>query len=176
MNEAVGAVRVVTLPLSRYKVRVRQPSLITLIATGGFPSELASVVWKMYEQNKDPAELSSDPAGIMQMANLIESYVPYVLVSPKIGAQTEMRADADGVMSGTLAMLDIRDSDKRFLFFYGQGLLDGADFTPTQEVSAPALTTFPEEPPRPDARPSREPVRAETVEPDRSEPEPASST
>lgn len=167
----LAAVKVVTLPFSKYKVRLRRPSLITLIATGGFPTELASVVWKMYETNKNADELAKEPDGILHMASLMESYIPFVLVEPHVGGATNLQLDAEGNMTGTWAMIDVSDSDKRFLFFYGQGLLD--DFptepvkngaTPEPEVSAQTLATFPEEQARADARPAREPVRAEAVE------------
>lgn len=159
----IGFVQTVTLPQSKYKVRVRRPSLITLIASGGFPAELAAVVWKMYE-GKNDGDLLQEPEGIMRMASLIEAYVPHVLVVPQVGPTSQIDIDAEGFAIGSVAMLDLHDTDKRFLFFYGQGLLDAMDEKPTETASAPALASFPEDVARADTRPAREPVRAETVD------------
>lgn len=169
--EPFGSARVVTLPQSGQKVRARRPSLVTLIATGGFPAELASVVWNMYEKGEDPSQNAKDAEGILRMANLIEQYVPHVLVTPQVGPVTQTDVDGEGVLIGTVSMIDLPDMDKRFLFFYGQGLLDGTTQPPASPeiVSAKALESFPENGERADARPAREPVRAETLDVDRAE-------
>jgi hypothetical protein len=164
MAEAIGLVQVLTLPQSKYKVRARRPSLITLIASGGFPAELAAVVWRMYEKGEDADTATTEPDNIMRMASLIEAYVPHVLVTPQVGPTSQIEIDAEGFVVGTISMIDLHDTDKRFLFFYGQGLLEASDLKPTETASAPALASFPENVARADARPAREPVRTETVD------------
>jgi hypothetical protein len=129
----LGGTKVLELPHLKQKVLARQPSLVTLIASGGFPSELAAVVWKMYERGDNGEQMTSTPDGIRQMANLIEAYVPHVLVKPQVGAVTHVTVDGDGVLDGTIAMIDLPDLDKRYLFFYGQRLLAPIE----QTVSAP---------------------------------------
>jgi hypothetical protein len=166
--------RIKILPQSKLRVRVRRPSLVTLIASGAFPAELASIVWKMYEKTDETP--NDDPESIQRMARLMEEFIPHVLVTPRIGSVTQLQDDVDGVAQGTIASIDLGDLDKRWLFFYGQGLVeqDGSETTP--EVSAASLDSFPEEPARADARPAREPVRAEAVESGGNpEPEPASA-
>lgn len=175
MAEMPGLVPIATLPQSKHKVRVRRPSLLTLIATGGFPAELAAVVWKMYEKGTSPDDITQDPQGILQMATLIEAYVPFVLVSPKVGVLTQVETDSDGVLTGTIALLDLHDTDKQFLFFYGQGLVDIPEAPrATETVSAQALQSFPEDAARADAGPAGESVRPAPVDDGRAPAEPAS--
>jgi hypothetical protein len=172
MAEPFTGTEIVVLPQSKKKVRVRRPSLITLLASGGFPADLAAIVWGMYEKGEDPEKFAREPDGIRNMALLMETYVPYVLVSPTIGPTTHVAPDSEGVLTGTINLLDLHDIDKRFLFFYGQGLLD----TPAkEEVSAQALDTFPEGAASPDTRPAREPVRSEAVDDGGVASEPASA-
>ncbi len=155
----IGSVQVLPLP-SGIKVRARRPSIISLIASGGFPGELVAFASTMIMDGKEPDALLAEPDGLRRMAALIEAYVPYVLVSPKVSVVTALNEDVEGVLQGTLAMIDLDDIDKRFLFFWGQGLLGEPE---GGAVAATSLKPFPDGAARADDRPTREPVRAETV-------------
>lgn len=125
-----GRLHTVTLP-SGMKVGARRISLMSLLWAGGFPTELTSVVWSMFNQGVDVKQLSQEPDGLRRMVGIIEAVVPHVLVQPKVltpqevegGKTTTLEVGADGVQHGAVALGDIPDVDKQWLFLFGQALI-----------------------------------------------------
>ncbi len=160
----------VTLP-SGQKVVARRVSLISLLWAGGFPTELTSVVWSMFNQGVDVKQLSGEPDGLRRMVGILEQIVPHVLVQPRVlsakevedGARTDVRAGAEGVLEGAVALSDIPDVDKQWLMLFGQGLIRTAEER-ADEPGAPAGPEgFPAEPVRADAGPAGAAVRPAAV-------------
>ncbi len=159
-----GTARKLKLP-SGAIVLARRPSTISLIASGGFPSELTALVWKHAQGGNDPEELAGDPEMLRKMAEMIDQYVPHVLVSPTVGPVTNIISEgADGVLTGTVHIADMRDEDKRYLFFFGQALAGPLDAGKT-EVTPSDLKSFRDESASGDAGHAGEAVRAEAIEP-----------
>ena len=121
MMSSFGQVHTLTLP-SGAKVRVRRPSVLALVAAGGFPAELTIEVWKLLNKKVEPEEAIADPEALKRWALLIEKFVPHVLVDPKIAEETEVTTDSDGGVHGTVRSEDISDFDKQYLFLYGNGV------------------------------------------------------
>lgn len=160
-----GGPQVVQLP-SGARVRVRRMSLLSRIAAGDFPADLTTAAWKMYSRaeasdGKDAITVET----IREQANVVEKYLPYVLVSPKIGNATETSEDAEGVVIGTVAIADIPDIDKQYLVMYGQGYVSGS-FAAAARPEA-GLDSFRDGAARADAGPSGDEIRAATVGADR---------
>jgi hypothetical protein len=155
--------KVVALPLpSGMVVRVRRPSVFSLITSGGFPAELTQVVFDMVTNPVKPEEMIRDPERLRQLSTLIDAYVPHVLVSPHVGPMSSNSLDEDGVVTGTVALVDLADMDKLHLFMFGQGLIAG----PATEGGAvsPALTSFRDGAASADAGRGVEEVRATPLE------------
>jgi hypothetical protein len=118
-----GKSHVLTLP-SGVKVRARRPSLLSLIYSGGFPTELTATVWQLYAKQINAEEVAQkEPEGLLRLAGLIEQYIPHVLISPRVGPMTKLDEGPEGVLTGTVALLDILDLDKQYLFLFGQRLI-----------------------------------------------------
>lgn len=126
----------VILP-SGVKVLARRPSIMSLIASGGFPDELTALVWRMGQEKTVASELSQTPEGIRQLATMIEAFLPYVLMSPKVGPVTATELGDDGVLTGTIERMDIDDGDKNWLFLFGQGVI----LTQEERQAAPKTLT-----------------------------------
>lgn len=173
----IVATKLLTLPHSKWRVLARRPSLITLVASGALPIELTSAVWKMASEGKEPDENS--PQGLRQMAELMESFLPHVLVSPSVGPMTSMdEAESGGPLRGTLALIDLHDLDKRYLFYFGQGTISGdlAEREESREREDVALARFREGSGRADARSDGQALQSAPVGDDRAEPaQPASA-
>lgn len=164
-----GRLHTVTLP-SGSKVVARRVSLMSLLWAGGFPTELTAVVWSMFNAGIDVKQLSQEPDGLRRMVGLLEAVVPHVLVQPRVltptqvadGAVTAIAVDAEGVQQGTVALADILDVDKQWLFLFGQGLIRTGE--ERGESGAPAGPEgFPAELVRADAGPGGAAVRPAPV-------------
>lgn len=154
------------------KVRVRRPSILSLISSEGFPQDLTGEVWKLIKKDKlDPQKLEvADVESIRTWARLINAYVPQVLVNPKVTEVTEL-VDVEGKpgqVSGTIALEDISDMDKQFLFLYGNGAAPSDEEMEAGVGSSKvleALRRFREGAARDNAGPGGEAVRAEAEQP-----------
>ena len=169
-----GRTLTLTLP-SGIKVKARRPSVLSLIAAGGFPSELTVDVWKLVKKEKlDPDKIVEDPEGIVAWAKLIDAYVPHVLVDPRIctapGELTELHEvdGGDGLVTGQLNIRDVIDMDKQVVFLFGNDAA-AADEELTDGVGgrvselADALRRFRVGPARGEAGRGGEEVRQEAV-------------
>jgi hypothetical protein len=177
MEPTWGGQHSVMLP-SGHRVVARRISLVGLLWAGGFPNDLTAMVWKMFNQDVNSAKLGQDADSVRKMVGLIEQVVLAVLVTPDvarckvcqatyhIGAlpeghevpQTAVTAGPDGHVQGTVAIGDIPDIDKKWLLFFGQGLIR-TDEERTAAGQAPGPTGFRDEPLRPDAGPAGAAVR-----------------
>jgi hypothetical protein len=169
-----GRIHTLTLP-SGTKVRARRPSTFTLVTAGLFPAELSAAVWKMsgeaFALTRSGAD-DVDPERFRRYAEVIEGFIPHVLVEPKIGVITDAVVGPDGYLTGTVESADLPDTDKQHLFFFGQGVFRGdeemADLVAArpQEVTAKDVEPFrSDQPARPDAGSGGETVRAAAVSP-----------
>jgi hypothetical protein len=161
----------VRLPVSGYNVLVRRISNFTLLASGGFPSDLTSLVWRLSQsegENALDSALREDNTALSRVAALVDKIVPHALVSPKVGPETRDLTLADykvtgfdeeesvKILSGVIALVDLQDLDKNAIFLYAQGMMGG----PVTD-----LAPFREDGQRPVAGPSGETVQANAVEP-----------
>lgn len=138
-----GATNTLLLPISGDKVTVRRPSMFSLVASGGLPGELTTLVWKLFGEKKlTLATVLEDGQDVKNFALLVEKFLPHVLVDPKIADVSDCEVNGDGLLSGAIALMDISDIDKNHLFLYGVGVLRGID---EPEVIAADLATFREE-------------------------------
>ena len=160
-----GTPETLVLPFSKAKVKVRQPSIVSILAAGGFPNELTTLVWSMYQQTFDPEQMVHDPESLKQMAVLVDTFVPYVLVQPKVitSGDTQLAVDPEGYTVGVVSIYDLPDLDKQFLFLYAQGLRR-ADGSQAEEAK---LSNFRDESEGTAAAPGSGDVRAEAVDADR---------
>ena len=133
----IGFTTILTLP-SGLKVRAHRPSVFTLIASGGFPAELTEIVYEMTANPVKPEEMVRDPEKLRQFALLIDAFVPHVLVDPRVGPLSQNAPGEDGVLTGTVSLIDMNDMDKLHLFLYGQGLIEG----PVSEGGGTGSTTL----------------------------------
>ncbi len=122
--------RRLTLSLpSGIKVKARRPSVLSLIASGGFPSELTLEVWKLVKKDLlDPDKIANDVESVMAWAKMIDAYVPHVLINPVLvtGADEDtvlVQADDSELVTGKVNIRDITDIDKQTLFLFGQGVV-----------------------------------------------------
>jgi hypothetical protein len=154
----IGSTYVLTLPISGEKVRVRRPSTFSLVAAGALPAELTTLVWKLFgDRKKSMADVMMDAEQLSTYTQLVERFVPHVLVSPKIGDTTELEHDKDGVLTGMVALVDLADLDKNNLFMFGIGAVHADE--EVAEVVAADLATFRAKQPRTDAGPGGKAVR-----------------
>lgn len=159
-----------TLTLSNgEKVRVRRPSSFHLIASGGIPAELTSVVWKLFGETTRLSKIMEQGEGLKEYTGLLGKYIPHVVLSPRIVTDkvdsktgevipvpTECEVGEDGILIGILNIADIPDLDQNDIFLYGIGIGRGDEEQPPSpgtplaeqptELSPPevaaALTTF----------------------------------
>jgi len=129
-----GRPHLVTLP-SGIKMLARRPSIVSLISSDGFPDELTTLVWRMGEEKNVVSELMRTKEGIRQLASMMEAYLPFILISPKITSETATEVGPDGVLTGTIASMDLVDEDKNWLFLFGQGLI----LTPEERQVGPTV-------------------------------------
>ncbi len=120
-----GRVHTLTLPTG-VKVRARRPSITSLVRSGGFPVDLASYAFRLFSEPGGTAAIrGEDPAGLQRFADMIEQYLPYVLVSPKVATgenpASQVETGPDGWEVGTVALGDIQDDDKMKLVMFGVG-------------------------------------------------------
>jgi len=123
--------RLIPLP-SGTRVYAARPSVITLIRSGGFPTELTGMLWRLTNKDQDPADLVQSPEDLERIVQLIDTYIPHVQVQPEItlnpDTPTSLTPPPDDApqepWSGVVNIRDMTDPDKQFLFLYGQGLLD----------------------------------------------------
>jgi len=167
MKTMYGA-QTLTLP-SGNKVRVRRPSVLSLIAAGGFPNELTNEAWKLARKEMiDPEKLQSDPQGIQLWAALIGAFVPHVCLDLKVvqAAVGGTKVDVvDGLMTGVIEGNDLSDMDKQVIFLFGTDVLpsDEEQAEARREVSAESLKEFRDGGQGADAGHGGEEVRAEAV-------------
>lgn len=178
-GQSLGGVHTLTVA-SKHKFYVKRPSTFTLIRTGGFPAELASQVWGLFNKKLDMDTFGTDPTAMMKYAEMVDKYWPYVLIGLKVVEDAEEvsnHVDDKGCVIGTCHSGDLDDLDKQDLFMYGIGLQQpDKDSVPSpngaaaqtlpepqpQEATVRDLDQFRDRAERDDARPRREPVRAET--------------
>lgn len=118
MRGSLGRVYTVTLP-SGSVVRVRRPSIRTLIASGEIPAVLSSEVLRMQEAVQ---EKEKTPDEVVVMLTYADKLLGYVLVSPSVAPETNVTVGDDGVLAGTVALVDIADDDKDWLWNFAHRL------------------------------------------------------
>ena len=165
-----GRSTVLMLP-SGVRVRARRPSIISLIASGGFPTELTGMVWKLANRDASVEDLVQNADDLIRMTQLINAYILNVLVSPKLSMSEETALVAPPEeqpqmpWAGVVNLADMEDVDKQFLFLYGQGLLSSEVLQGA--TGARSLETFRDGAVRVGSGSDGEAVRTETIEPDR---------
>lgn len=114
----------VILPVAEAKVRVRRPSLLTMVSVSGLPTELTSLAMKV-ANGRSVLDKGDEPEIIKANFAAIEAYFPYVLVDLKVtkDGPTDVRIDDEGCWVGTVNSSDIADTDKQYLFMYGRHLV-----------------------------------------------------
>ncbi len=159
-----GRTHTLRLPISGERVRVRRPSTFSLVAAGTLPAELTTLVWKLFGSGKQVTEMLEEAKNLTDYTKLVERMVPHVLVDPVVTDVSDCEPDAEGVLTGTVALVDLPDLDKNHLFMYGVGAVRAEEEIQeeagTREVVAADLATFPGEPAPGDAGPGGEAVRA----------------
>lgn len=155
-----GRVHVLRLPISGERVRVRRPSTFSLVAAGVLPAELTTLVWKLFGSGQKVTDMLEETKNLFDYTKLVEQMLPHVLVEPQVGAESDCEPGEDGVLRGTVALIDLPDLDKNHIFMYGVGAVRSEDESQPQEVVAADLAPFPGEPARGDAGPGGEAVRA----------------
>jgi len=170
MKSTYAAAQTLTLPSGK-KVLVRRPSVTSLLASGGFPTGLTSAALKILVEKRlekpTAQEEAEDPESVQKWAAMLDSFLPRVLVQPKVGPQTDIAEDETGLLSGTIAVTDILDFDKQVIFYFGTGLYrsdEEIEASKAKEATVETLKPFPGGAERVDAGPGSEAVRAETVE------------
>lgn len=162
-----GRLHTLTLP-SGAKVRARRPSTMTLVTSGIFPSELATAVWAMQRDGFAKLNTTTDPGEYKRFAEVVDGFIPHVLVEPKIGEATELTLNADGCLTGFVELSQMPDEDKTHLFFFGQGLFRGdeemGEEKARMEVLANDLQPFRDGTARPDPGPGGEALQPAAVE------------
>src|SRR5712691_6864358 len=163
-----GKIHTLTLP-SGYKILARRPSVLSLISSGGFPSQMTQEVWKLIEKEKITVEsVTESPEAIQQWAIMLNAYLPHVAVDPKIqpGVPTNIVEDDNKMLHGVLAVEDVQDLDKQFIFLFGNGVAasDEELAEKLKEAEAAGLTRFPVGSERVDGGRGSKEVRTEAVE------------
>jgi len=160
-----GRINTLKLPMSEVKVLARRPSIFSLVASGGVPGELTSLVWKLFGQDRVSLStvLEESSPEVKNFSELVEKMVPHILTSVKIGDVSDCEEDDQGILRGTLALIDLPDIDKNHIFLYGIGVLRALD--ERAEVVAADLEAFRDGAKRDNAGPVGEAVRTEAVEP-----------
>jgi hypothetical protein len=147
------------LPIMGLKVTVRRPSMYSLVAAGGLPGELTSLVWKIFGGKESSlADILEQGQEVKNFAMLVEKFIPAVLVDPvvyepKIGEARPEQRVVDGELHGTISALDIPDIDKNHLFLFGIGVIKCLEEQEAirEGVVADDLSTFRDEQPRADS-------------------------
>lgn len=161
------------LPIMGVKVKVRRPSVFSLVASGGLPGELTSIIWKIFGGKENSlGSILQEGKQVTDFSRLVEKFFPHVLVDVKVTGESNCFVDPDGYLNGTINALDIPDVDKNHLFLYGVGITRGLDEQEriAEEVVAADLETFRGEPTRPDAGSGSDEVQPATVEPSGDQP------
>jgi hypothetical protein len=158
-----GVTHILTLPISQEKVRVRRPSTFSLVAAGGLPADLTALVWRLFgDKDKNLNSVMEQGDELKTYSQLVEKLVPYILVQPTVAAESNCdEVDEEGVMVGSIALMDIPDLDKNHIFMYGVGAVRASE--EQEGVVAEDLKTFPAEPTRPDTGSGGEEVRTAAV-------------
>lgn len=169
MKKMYAKAHTLTLP-SGVKFRVRRPSILTLINSGGFPSEMTIEIWKVVSaEGLDPKKLLEDAKGLTNWAKLIDMFIPHVSIMPKIttdGAETNIAEDANGIAVGNVDLATLPDADKQLLFLFGTyAAASDEEMAEGATAPVPALTRFPEGAAREDDRSGSAEVRTETEQP-----------
>jgi hypothetical protein len=165
----------VVLPVSGARVRVRRPSLMTMVTVSGLPTELTSLAMKVANGQR-VLESGDEPDIIKANFAAIEAYIPFVLVDLKVtkDGPTDVHLEnhtTDGaIWVGTVNLADLPDIDKQYLFMYGRHLVSPnepdteADIEPAKEATPEEIGQFRDGAAGDDAGSSGEAVRAEAVE------------
>jgi hypothetical protein len=161
---------IVLLPVSGARVRVRRPSLMTMVTVSGLPNELTALAMKVANGQRVLAP-GDEPEIIKSNFATIEAYFPYVLVDLRIvDTPTDVKEDADGCWTGTVNRGDIPDIDKQYLFMYGRHLVSAnepdtkADTKAVEEATPEAVGQFRDGTASGDAGRDSETVRPAPVE------------
>ncbi len=162
-----GKTSIITLP-SGYKIKARRPSVLSLISSGGFPAALTNDMWKLIEKEKiDSKAITESPEMIKQWAGMLDAYIQYVAVDPKIVAEgeTSLTEDDDKTLHGRINIQDVEDFDKQYLFLFGNDVAPSDDEVNAKrkEAEAAGLAKFPDGSARVEGGRSSEAVRTETV-------------
>lgn len=152
----IGRAFTLELP-SGAKVRARRPSLQTVLSTGDLPSELTALAVRLV--NGEAPDLTV-PDQAVRMLGFMDRFIRFVLIEPKIADESNVTEDDDGTLHGQIALIDLDDRDKQYLWRFGQGgIAIGAD----GEVTSDMLATFRNGRARADSGPSGAEVSHETV-------------
>lgn len=157
----------VILPVSEAKVRVRRPSLMTMVTVSGLPTELTALAMKVANGQR-VLEKGDDLETVRANFASIEAFYPYVLVDVTIthDGPTDVKEDVDGCWIGTVNSADIADIDKQYLFMYGRHLVSAnePDKKADTEADSEAVGKFRDGASSDDAGPVGEAVRPAPVE------------
>lgn len=160
MSNPFKPVQILTLPMSKLKIRAKRFSFMTTVVKTGLPAELTSMVLRAYsgEENLLGAP-EGDVVKMRSLMEIIEEIVPLFLVNLTLGSETNTELDADGCLIGTLNMADVPDLDKQYIYMYGRYLLN-PDQDQKEQVTTKELDTFRDGPGGTDAGSAGEAVRA----------------
>lgn len=135
MSNPFQSQHIVVLPVSNAKVRLRRPSLLTMVTVSGLPTELTALAMKVANGQRVLSP-GSEPEIIAANFATIEAFIPFVLVDLKVtrDAPTDVHEDAEGCWVGTVNPADLADTDKQYIFMYGRHLV-GPNEPDTQTVA-----------------------------------------
>lgn len=146
MGNPFRPVQILTLPISKQKIRARRFSFMTTVVKMGLPAELTSTVLRAYGGEESLlATPETDVVKMRSLMEIIEQIVPLFLVNLTIGDETNIELDTDGCLVGILNMADVPDLDKQYIYMYGRYLLtpdEMKDKDTKKEATTEAVATF----------------------------------
>lgn len=120
-----GKIYDLSLP-SGNKVKVRRPSLLTLIRTGQLPSTLVAAVWKVFGQAEGPASMMQSGDDVQMMIGMMDATIKSILVSPSVTDEpSDVAVDEQGYTTGHVNINDIPDMDKTTMFGFATAMVSG---------------------------------------------------
>jgi len=142
MSNPFKPIQILTLPISKQKIRAKRFSFMTTVVKTGLPAELTGTVLRAYNGEENLLGASeTDLVKMRSLMEIIEQIVPLFLVNLTLGDETNTELDADGCLVGVLNMADMPDLDKQYIYMFGRYLLDPTE-SKKDEVPAKDVETF----------------------------------
>ena len=164
MSNPFKPVQILTLPISKQKIRARRFSLMTTVIKTGLPAELTSVVLRAYSGEENLLGTpENDLTKMRALMEIVEEIVPLFLVNLTVGESTNTELDADGCLTGVVNMADLPDLDKQYIYMYGRYLVDPERVK--GEATTESLDTFRDRTGSADGGPDREALRPAAEQP-----------